>query len=277
MFIQHITIENFGAIYSYEMDLAQKLNIINNRYADEITAAISFLLCNKPQPVIPKQWLQVDTRISATIRLGDTTYSVSAKPQLDQLQLSATDPAGAEVTERYRYALTHCAEQDDVEEFDGQDKTISLRLYRYWCCDEFDDLSGRTDRCVDTKTFRRYLHRYIQDYRPERINSQKRYQTTISQQGVFDVSLPGFDGKIHLSETEKRLFCYICFLNVAEFWEGFETIRDLHYEKKPLMIRNFLEFLDESANISKLITRTQKLKRQVVILCNTGKEVQYAL
>jgi hypothetical protein len=69
-----------------------------------------------------------------------------------------------------------------------------------------------------------------------------------------------------LSETEEKLFLYICFLNIAEFWEGFEKIRDLHHKKKPLLIQNFLEFLDESTDISSLITRTLRIKRQVILL-----------
>jgi hypothetical protein len=266
MFIQHITIENFGAICSYEIDLAQKLNLIDSRYADEISAAIRFLLCSELQPMLPKQWLHRETRISATIYLEDGIYSVCGKNQLGQLQLFATDPTGTDVTAQYQYALSHCEEQDDVDLFDGQDKESHLRLYRYYYREEYNDLSGRT-RCIsDTKTFRRYLCRYIQSFCPEPINCAKKYQATINAQGIFEVFYPGFGGGIHLSETEEKLFSYICFLNVAEFWTGFESIRDLHHKKKPLIIQNFVEFLDETANISKLIARTKKLHRQIIIL-----------
>ena len=266
MFIQHIRIENFGAICFYEIDLAQGLNLIDSRYADEILATISFLLCNKPPSAISEQWLQEDTLMSATIRLEDDSYSVCARNQLGQLRLFATDPAGADVTVRYQYALSHCAEQDDTEFFDGQDHESHLCLYRYYCREEQDDLSGRTGRIADTKTFRKYLYRYIQNFCPEPINCAKKYQVTINEQGVFEVSYPGLGSGINLSETEEKLFRYICFLNVAEFWADFERIRDLHHKKKPLIIQNFIEFLDESANVSNLIVRTKKLQRQIIIL-----------
>lgn len=266
MFIQHIRIEHFGAICFYEIDLAQELNLIDSRYADEILTTINFLLCNKPQSAIPKQWLQVDTQISAIIRLADDSYFVCAKTQLGQLQLFATDPAGADVTVQYQYALSHCEEQDDTEFFDGQDNKNHLRLYWYYYREEYDDLSGRTRRIADTKTFRRYLCRYIQSFCPEPINCAKKYQAIINTQGVFEVYYPGFLSGINLSETEEKLFRYVCFLNVAEFWAGFESIRDLHYKKKPLIIRNFIEYLDESTDISNLIARTQKLQRQIIIL-----------
>lgn len=266
MFIQHITIHNFGVIRYYDADLTQELNLIESRHTDEIAAVVGFLLCNTPPPTIPQQWLQADTQISAVINLEDTAYSICAKPQLGQLQLIATDATGGDATAQYQYALSHCKEQDEIESFDGQDKEVPLRLCRYRYREDDDDLSGRTERLADTNTFRRYLCQYTQDFRPEPINSKKKYQTAVSEQGIFEARYPGFSGEVFLSETEEKLFLYICFLNIAEFWAGFEKIRDLHHEKKPLLIRDFIEFLDESANINALIARTQKLQRQIIIL-----------
>lgn len=266
MLIQSICIDNFGGICSYEAELAPQWNLLNSRYCDEIAIVMQLLLCHDPPPVIPDGWLREDTRISAVVCLEDAAYQICVIPQLGQLRLRATDPAGENATEQYRYALSHCKEQDAMEVFNGHDSIVSSRLYRYWCREEDGDLSCRTEGVADTKTFRRYLRQYIQAYRPERINGQKGYQTTISRHGVFRVSAPGSGGKIHLSETEKRLFHYICFLNVAEFWAEFEAIRDLHHEKKPLLIQDFLEFLDAGADISGLIVRTQKLHRQIIIL-----------
>ncbi|MBR2310847.1 MAG: hypothetical protein IKA47_10020 [Oscillospiraceae bacterium] len=272
MFIQHITIHNFGAIRHYDADLTQELNLIESRHTDEIAAVVGFLLCNTPPPTIPEQWLQADTRISAVIHLEETTYSICAKPQSGQLQLFATDATGGDATAQYQYALSHCKEQDEIESFDGQDKTMPLRLYRYRYREDDDDLSGRTERLADTNTFHRYLCQYTQDFRPEPINSKKKYQMAVSEQGIFEARYPGFSGEVFLSETEEKLFLYICFLNIAEFWAGFETIRDLHHEKKPLLIRDFIEFLDESVNINALVARTQKLQRQIIILTSPMDE-----
>ena len=44
MFIQHITIENFGAIRHYDTDLSRGLNIVESRYGAELHAAIVFSL-----------------------------------------------------------------------------------------------------------------------------------------------------------------------------------------------------------------------------------------
>ena len=266
MFIQHITIENFGAIRHYDTDLRQGLNIVESRYAAEFHEAIAFLVCNDQVPEIPEQWLRDDLLISATICLEDTVYTVCIRSVLGRPQMFATDPTGADATAQYQYALSHCEEQNGAELFGGWEPYIPLRLFDYYDRDIWDVLSDRTDRLIDTKTFHRYLYNYIGSFVPEPINSKKNYFISINRQGKFEVMLPGFEGEIHLSETEKRLFSYICFLNIAEFWTGFEKIRDLHHEKKPLLIQDFLEFLDDGADISSLLARTQKLHRQIIIL-----------
>ena len=266
MFIQHITIENFGAIRHYDTDLSRGLNIVEGHYGEELHAAIGFLVCNGGTYGIPEQWLRDDLLISATICLEDAIYTVCIRSILGRPQMFATDPKGNDATTQYQYALSHCEEQNSAELFGGWEPYIHLRLSDYCDRDIWDVLSDRTDRLIDTKTFHRYLYRYIRDFCPEPINSKKNYLVSINQQGEFEVILPGFDDEIHLSETEKRLFHYICFLNVAEFWAGFEMMRDLHHEKKPLVIWNFLEFLDESTDISALVARTVKLHRQIIIL-----------
>ena len=38
------------------------------------------------------------------------------------------------------------------------------------------------------------------------------------------------------------------------------------YKKKPLLIQNFLEFLDASADIDSLMARTARLQRQIILL-----------
>ena len=266
MFIQHITIENFGVIHHYDTDLRQGLNIVESRYATELHEAISFLVCNDQAPGIPEQWLRDDLLISATICLEDTVYTVCIRSVLGRPQMFATDPTGADATAQYQYALSHCEEQNGAELFGGWEPYIHLRFCDYCDWDVRDFFSDRTDRLIDTKTFHRYLLGYIRSFVPEPLGSKKNYFISINQQGKFEVMLPGFEGEIHLSETEKRLFSYICFLNVVEFWAGFEKMRDLHHEKKPLLIQDFLEFLDEGTDISRLIARTQKLHRQIIIL-----------
>lgn len=259
MKLTSITVNKFGSLCSFEAVLVPGLNIIKNRSATELAAAIGFLLGSR-QTVAP-EWVCAHTDITAGIVLDGIAYTVRATPCRGQLQLVATDPAGADVTDAYLHALSHCP---DAECFDGLDRTLPLRLCRYRNPADYGVPPG-TDLLTDTQTFRAYLLRYIKTFVPEPINSKKPYQIGLDKQGKFYPFHPGISGKILLSETEEKLYLYLCFLNLAEFWAGFETLRNLHHEKRPLLIENFLEFLDESADISGLLARTCSLHRQVLI------------
>ena len=266
MVIRHITIRDFGAVSFYEAALNRSLNIIGSRYTPEISAAISFLLCSRVQQAIPETWLCATTRLTAVVHIETCEYTVTAAVCDGRLTLTATDHDGVEVTNTYQYLLSHCPEQNAAEYFDGQDKTLPLRLYWYrnWE-DAPENISDRTDSLTDTKTFRSHLLGYIKAFRPEPLNCKKPYLAAMNPEGQFEVFYPGVSGEVSLSETEEKLFLYICFLNVAEFWTDIENIRDLHHEKKPLVIQNFLEYLDASTDIRALIGRTGKLQRQIIL------------
>ena len=267
MIIKRITISNFGAVRHCDIALAPEINLLDTQHISEISTAVEFILCSKARQVVPPNWVRTDTHLTAEILINNAVYTVDATPHEDQLTLTAIDINGNDMTAVYRDMLSHCLEQDATESFDGQDKTIPLRLCWYRNCEDAPvGLSGRTERLVDMKTFRSCLIQYIKAFQSEPINNKKNYQTAVNRQGKFEVFYPGVPGTVFLSETEEKLFLYICFLNIAEFWEDIEKLRDLHHEKKPLLIQNFLEFLDESTDVNGLITRTLKLCRQVIIL-----------
>ncbi len=270
MIIKHITVKNFGSVGFYDAVLTSKLNILDTLFTLEISTAIELVLCSKAMSKFESIGVSEYTLISAEVLLDGSSYYIELKPiDRAELKLKATDVAGNDVTYFYRHAMAHSWEQDATESFDGRDKSFPLRLCWYRGCDDCEvpkDLHSRSNYIVDTKTFRSHLVRYIKAFEPEPINNIKNYKASINNQGKFEVVYPGVSGEIPLSETEEKLFLYICFLNVAEFWEDVEKIRDMHHEKKPLLIKNFLEFLDRTTDIKGLVLRTIKLGRQVILL-----------
>lgn len=269
MIFTHITVNNFGSVRSFDTDLTPAINIIDTYFAPEFSAAIEFLICNKRSQATPKAWLRKDTRIVANVCINGKIYTLNASPCGEQLALTAIDFKGNDVTDFYKDLLSHCLEQDATESFNGQDKSLPLRLCWYRNPEDQDileDLPGRTGRILNTKAFRTHLVSYIRTFQSEPVNCQKQYQVRINRQGQFEVFHPGVSGEVFLSATEERLFLYICFLNIAAFWVGIEKVRNFHHEEKPLLIQNFLEYLDDSTDISGLIARTCKLQRQVIIL-----------
>ena len=263
--IEHIALCNLGGVDVFSATLCPGLNLLETHFVPEISAAISFLLCNRSAPAIPKAWLRKNTRVTARVLFNDTCYFVRAKPCDGHLRLTATDPFGIDATGFFQYTLSHCPEQDALERFDGRDRSLPFQLHHY-LDHPTENLPLRTDHIAETKTFRAYLLQYVQTFRPEPVNCRKPYFLTISRRGAFEVRHPHMPGPLFLSETEEKLFLYTCFLNLAEFWSGVETLRDLHHVKKPLLIHDFLERLDEAVDIRGLIGRTLRLERQIILL-----------
>ena len=270
MIIKRITVRNFGSVQFYDTVLNSDLNILDTRFTTEISTAIELLLCSKSfrQNVCVNE----ATLITSEVLIDENLYFAEIKPNTANtkgLKITVKDVNGNDKTDFYQNTMSHCTEQDAIEDFDGQDTSLPMRLCWYKGCDDCDvpnDLYVRTNFVVGTKTFRSYLMRYIKAFKPEPINNKKNYIISINKQGKFEVMYSDVCGEINLSQTEEKLFRYICFLNIAEFWEDIENVRNIHHEKKPLLVKNFIDFLDESTDINSLIARTVQLGRQVIIL-----------
>ena len=70
---------------------------------------------------------------------------------------------------------------------------------------------------------------------------------------------------VSLSESEKQMYHYYSFLSLADFWSRAEKIRNFNRVNKPLMIAGLVERLDESADLSEVLRRTDKLDRQTIL------------
>lgn len=261
MIIRNLYISNFGGLSEFEEDLSSGITRICSPFGAQISGALALLLCYQDRS-FPKSWLRSSTRISACVLLQGQNLQVELN---GKQQLLVTDEAGNNMTRQYQYTLAHSQEQDDIEQFDGRNKHFPQLLYRYRN-QELQALADRTNGIADTPSFRRHLWQFVHSFQPEPIHNAKRYQLNLLPDGRFFPSLPGYSGPVRLSETEEKLFRYLCYLNIAEFWSRMEGIRNLHQVKKPLLIRNFLEFLDESTDIENLLSRTAKLGRQIIML-----------
>ncbi len=271
MTIKEITVINFGSIRFFQTSFNPRIAVIETRHLSKILAAMEIVLCNKTVSSLPDEWVRSDTEIKAEVCVCNTLFYVFAKTDCSTphaLVLHAKDDQEHDVTHQYLSLLSHCLEQDVVESFDGSDKSIPLRLYWYRNNEDYEPpgrLQSNSDHIATTKTFRASLAKYIKAFEPELISNKKKYKVAVKSDGRFKVFYPGISGDVFLSQTEEKLFLYICFLNIAEFWNDIESIRNLHNVTKPLLIKNFLEYLDESAEIENLIKRTLTLNRQVII------------
>ena len=271
MILKRITIQNLGAVDAFECDFENGLNIVKNRYTEEISGAIQFVL-NHRASYLPRLWVSGSTRIEALVCILGKEYLLIVAPNLKQndLCLRAYDVDGYEKTREYLYLTSHCAEQDLCEVFNKDAPKMFFKPIQYLDEDRYyspSDLSKCTDRLSETKAFRSYLKTFIQDFKSETIRDGKRYEFYLKKDGRYAVRYKGDnDMPVFLSESEQTLFRYLCFLRTAEFWQGFEELRNLHCVKKPIIIADFLERLDESIDMQDILERTKRLNRQIITL-----------
>ena len=271
MILKRITIQNLGAVDAFEYDFENDLNVVRSRYTDEISGAIQFVL-NHRAFSLPQRWVRRSTKIESLVCILGTEYQLISEPNLKQNELCfrAYDVDCHEKTREYLYLTSHCAEQDLCDVFDKDVQKMFFKPIQYLDEDRYyssGDLSKCTDRLSETKAFRSYLKAFIKDFKSEIIRDGKRYELYLKKDGKYAVRYKGDnDIPVFLSESEQTLFRYLCFLRTAEFWQGFEELRNLHALKKPLLVKDFLSRLDESINIENLLQMTTELDRQVIIL-----------
>ena len=276
MILKNITIQNLGSITHLSQEFKEGLNVLVDYRRDELSFAFKIILGHKIPPP-PNYSVGVDTRIEACVLLCEKEYRVVAvlDKRKGRFEFSCFDSSGADVTSEYLYLTRHSYEQDLADVFSGDEDEASYRFLKYANEDLYfseGELSKVTDGLSGIKAFRRYLHDFLDNFEPELLRDGKGYEIFLSESGRYAVRYKDSDRTAMLSASEKMLFKYLCFLRTAEFWHGFEEIRNLHGIKKPLVISGFLEKLDESIDVRELLNRAEKLKRQTILITNKDIE-----
>ena len=272
MVIKNITVRNFGAIEFLSYDFSEGINVISNRAADEIALAIKIVLNHKCAFPLPDCTARERAEIMATVAVNQKIYAVRAfwDTENNAFKLAVFDGTDTDVTAEYLYLTSHCEEHDRTDAFDGAENDHRFGLARYVNADRFcspEEMSPGTDRLLQNKTFRAYVSRFIKNFRPQPIRRGKPYELILNWDGIFEIQNPlDSSRRVLLSESEQKLFSYMCFLQIAEVWRGFEELRNLHGIKKPLIIKNFLERLDASIDTQELTNRTAECGRQSILL-----------
>ena len=280
MILKKITIQNLGFIKHLSHEFKDGLNVVRDYRPDELSYAIRLISGHKIPPP-PSLSVGVDTKIEASIFLSGKEYFVLASPNERErsFKLSCLDALGADVTSEYLYLTKHSSEQDLTDVFSGEEDGIFLRFLKYANEDLYysaGELSKSTDGLSDIKAFRQYLREFLDSFEPELLRDGKGYEIILQKNGRYAVRcrVSGAVTNI-LSTSEETLFKYLCFLRTAEFWHGFEELRNLHGIKKPLIISGFLEKLDDSIDVRELLNRAEKLKRQTILI--TNKDIERGL
>lgn len=271
MILKNISVQNLGIITSLSYEFTEGLNVIGDYRRDELSFAIRLILNHKIPPPSSLS-IGVGTRIEATATLDNKLYRIIAvfDEALKKFDIKCYDEDNNEATAEYLYLSSHTREHDLSDVFDGEEDEILLRFLKYKYEDLYYspcELANETGGLSNIKAFRTYLQAFINSFQPELIRDGKSYEIALNKDGRYTVKCKIDDEvPVFLSASDRTLFRYLCFLRTAEFWHGFESLRNLHEAGKPLVIRDFLERLDESINVGTLLERTAKLNRQIIIL-----------
>lgn len=118
-----------------------------------------------------------------------------------------------------------------------------------------------------TKTFRHYLRRFIDDFKPEPISLSDNLWLCLERDGRFSVCLGERGDEIsNLGESENFVFQFLCFLQLRKFWQGFRRKSRFPAPLLPLFIEDFSDKLKVSADYTALLLQAAELSSQVILL-----------
>ena len=120
---------------------------------------------------------------------------------------------------------------------------------------------------ANEKNFRSLLNEYIIKFKPKEISKKKNLWLYIRPQGRFIAVKKSGDKSFNydLSANEQTLFDFLCFIEINAFRQFVNEVKDFNYKEKPLILVNFIGFLDESFDYISFLQK-QKLNRKIILI-----------
>jgi len=268
LIIKGIKIDKFENIDHFESLFDSKIAVLSDKNADSIIKAIGVALKNS-SIISTIRNVSNKTRIEALIELNECTYKIIVKGNGKEKLFSyvVTTNAGPPDIDFY-YSIQKSPEEESLVWFSYDKKApYSERLLIYKDPEKFgfsDDFFKMTNGIGDTRTFRICLHKYIKNYRPENFSKTEKSTVCLQNNGVFCTENGGKPQK-SLSQSEKTLFEFVCFLKINELWECVEEIRDINREKQPILITKLVDEIDEFVDLNFYLEKAKKQDRQILI------------
>lgn len=272
MILKKLTIENFGKIKRFEASFNSQLAVIPDLNADEIVQAIGLVTNNKALSGLIATQMQADkTYISAELEIKNEQYLIntSGQPQAGTIEYKAykADSMMSISPDEIFHSIRLCEEEEGLTHFCFDKKNVYAERFlhykdpdKYYFPGEFQKL---TDGAGTTRSFRACLSKYIRDYEPD-VTPLMEYKMGILSDGRFvcyDANSPNTITK--LEDGDLRLFDYLCYLDVNDFWNSFEEIRDMNHERWPMIID--AADLVNAPNFNELLTKSYGLQRQLIL------------
>lgn len=248
MIVKKVKIENFGSVKRSVLRLRNKFTVLSGVNAEDCLIAIAGGLSYPTKNIGDFVERRGDS--------GFITYYVDDIEEIEKLNNDSILGASKE----YMSCSIFC--NSDNEKFDE-------RLHRYLKSSDYysrSDFDKLTNSFGGTKTFRSYLHHFIDDFKPYILSQEKQIEIYIDKEGYFKVRRVNSTEEVLLSSQEKVLFNLFCFKTMHDFWEGAAELRSLQGPNMPLIVGNTLEYLDfDYSRYESTLKRVLKTGSQVIL------------
>lgn len=177
-----------------------------------------------------------------------------------------SDEFGNDFRKDYLAQIAESEEERCIRHFHDYEQDAfphKLMQYRMFAGDELIRFSQKTDGIGVKREFRSHLKKFIRAFQPEVLIKGKPFVFLLNKKGEFCVENLYHPGeRVLLSECEAKIYRYLCYLHLSRFWGEIECIKNQNHFCLPLVINDFLDFIDESVDSDELIKRTLALNRQ---------------
>ena len=273
MILKELTIERLGKIEHLNLPFHEEVTVITVPDTESIVKAIGLTTNNKRLIDCSEEFSVSDnTKIILKLEITGHPYTITARgqPHSSKCIYEAIDcktNAAVDASLLFRN-IRLCEEEEDLIYYRYNPKNAFSNRFLHYKDPEkyyaFGDFQKKTNGFGSTQTFRIYLKEFIQKYGTNGSCTDP-YKAELRSDGSFLRCCPTLPHFIaDLSEREKKLFDYDCYIEVNKFWCGFEDIRDINHEKWPMLID--ARDLSEYIGFHKLLAKSKGLGKQMIVM-----------
>ena len=265
MYLDKLIIKRFGNVESLNLKFKKGLNIIDCQNKLEVVFAYCLVVGGDETRVVANKLLKADTEIVAELINDREKIIVVISNNSSEISVNGI------ATVRYKSIFTESFKRDTIcfITCDNQQTNkfispldFSTILARYK--DEDFCLTDDYIKSFGAKAFRTALNIYIHSLKAAPIKDDSSIYLCVDSDGKFNAVTRDGD-KIEITQKDKAMFNYNCFLKNREFWQVVHRTKDINYPELPLCIANLEWDLDEGEKNS-LIKKALKDCRQVLAL-----------
>lgn len=262
--IRRLFYENVGPVPCYLRSFPEETQLLRDEHSRITVQVIRVILGDWGAC---KGLISENSYIEALVAVGQEVSRVYVRFLNRVAALTVTDLKGEDRTQSYLCGMCHAPEEFRMCCFHGLgDYPVRLPQYRQPEDRDPGSFGEDTNPAGQTQLFAHHLRQFVMGYKPQKLLEEKNYWLSLEPDGRFIVRWgEGGEEILSLSETEQRIYHYLCFLQIVEFWSALQEQCCYADTKLPLLIRGFAERLDESVDLPKLLARAEALERQTLI------------